>query len=437
MTRTIVRFIAAGALVVAGCSASERTEPSVSIVSDGEVTSTDGGSVVVEQDDDPESPSTGNDVAGAPSVLIGASGTLLTTSPSDGNRLYDGVLDLTASPTIAQVGIVDGFAPVANAGDPSGPPNWTPIVIDTERFDALTGAGGTALGGPAAFDDASYASITGRSWFGALTGVSGTEDGGGAIPDSVPVSNGTVTVLLVEPTERYPHGALGDRIEAAAIRVIGPSQTIDIALPESDVVEGTSAMLADLDDDGVDEIIVTQANRSGGARLVAYGLDGELIAESEPIGTTNRWRHQIAVGPTGPDGETELVVVRTPHIGGIVEWFRLERSGGDARLELVSRFDPSTGGIHTTSHPIGTTLLDLAAVFDADGDGALELVIPTQDRSSLAIVGRTNDGAELEALVDIPGNVSTNLAIAQRDDGSLFAAVGTDSGQLVTWPGAP
>ena len=75
------------------------------------------------------------------------------------------------------------------------------------------------------------------------------------------------------------------------------------------------------------------------------------------IGRGNRWRHQIAVAPFGPNGERELVDVLTPHIGGVVEFYRMV---GD-RIEIVA----TVPGF--TSHVIGSRNLDLALAADADG----------------------------------------------------------------------
>ncbi len=248
------------------------------------------------------------------------------------------------------------------------------------------------------------------------------------VPDTRIVSNGEVSVELIDPTDRYPHGALGDNIEAATIRIVRPGATIDIELADDDVVEGTAAMLADLDDDGTDEVIVTLANASGGARLAAFDLDGGLVAQSEPIGQGNRWRHQIAVGPTGPNGEVELVVVRTPHIGGIVEWFQLR----DGRLDVVARY-PDGDGQRVTSHPIRTINLDLAAVFDTTGDSRPELVVPSHDKTRLLVLGRTAESAEVLQSIPLPAEITSNLAVVEVGDGTLVVGFGLSDGSIISW----
>ncbi len=400
MTRRTFALAIALALsfIAAACTSSSSGPDTAEPERGAETTSTEGATPPTSIADDAQSD--GGDIEQLQQLVS-------RTMPLDGNRLYVGPADLSVDPRVN-----DAFETgrIVLWETESGI-DWIGLDESQESGTWFDGAGTVSLRAmpPPSLPD--------------------------AIPDSLSVGDGTISVALTGPTDRYPHRALGDEIEASSIAIDVPvggvRARIDIVLDDRDVVEGISPMLADLDGDGESEIIVTVSNAEGGARIVAYAQNGAFVAESAPIGTSNRWRHQIAVGPTGPNGETEIVVVRTPHIGGIVEWFRLE---GD-RLELAGTFEPRNGGINTTSHRLGSTNLDLAAVFDADGDGELELVIPTQDRSSLAVIGRTDEGGELEQLVDVPGNVVTNLAVLPLPDGTLAVGVGTDENQIVIWGG--
>ena len=102
-------------------------------------------------------------------------------------------------------------------------------------------------------------------------------------------------------------------------------------------------------------------------------VDGSLLVESEPIGRGNRWRNQLGVAPTGPDGELEIIDVRTPHIGGIVTFLQLD----DDRLVVAADTAPYT------SHVVGSRNLDMGVLADVTGDGRVEVVILSQDRSRL------------------------------------------------------
>ncbi len=240
------------------------------------------------------------------------------------------------------------------------------------------------------------------------------------LPDTRVVHFGRYSAALTGPTDRYAHGVLGDAIEAEGFEVIdrcAGTTVTSLTLSDPDVIEGISPMLADLDADGEPEVIVTISNSETGARIAAYGLDGRLIAETDPVGRGNRWRNQMAVVPIGPGGATELIDVQTPHIGGIVQFFALD---GD-RLVRRAGIEPFT------SHVIGSSNLDLGIVVDATGDGQANVVVPTQDRRKLAIIRRTNDGVSVTTAVNLNARAATNIAVGDRS-----LAVGTES-SLMVW----
>ena len=141
------------------------------------------------------------------------------------------------------------------------------------------------------------------------------------------------------------------------------------------------------------------------------------------MGQPYRWRHQIAMGPFGPGGENELAVVRTPHIGGVVEYYRFSEEG----FHIVAKFS----GI--TSHKIGSRNLDLAAAGDFDGDGRIELLLPSPDLTELVAVRRSTAGAENVWHLPIDGQLNTNLAGVTMPDGMIAIAVGRTDGVLKFW----
>lgn len=231
--------------------------------------------------------------------------------------------------------------------------------------------------------------------------------------------SGRRAVALGGPTTRYDHGALGDSIEASEIVVIDletPAVERRFSVPEPRVVEGTAPIVADLGGDRA--IVVTESDTDGGARIVAYGIDGTTLASSPPIGTGFRWRHQLAVGPFGPAGEREIAVVKTPHIGGTVEFYR--RRGAD--LTVVATVDGAS------SHAYGSRILDGGFGADADGDGRTELVVPDDERRQLLGVERRGDTAVVEWSVPIGGRLSSNVVGVAHDDG---IAVGAGHGSTV------
>ncbi len=169
----------------------------------------------------------------------------------------------------------------------------------------------------------------------------------GALPDARIVLGDGRALVLFGPTEDYRHGVLGDVVEASFISVIDVGTGSMIAIidvPDGLVVEGLAPIWTDLDGDGRREAIVTLSNAVQGAQLAVFGGPGAPAALGPAIGRGSRRRHQIAVAPFGSSGEVEVVAVRTPHIGGIVEFYR---PAGD-RLDIVASVDGFT------SHVIGS-----------------------------------------------------------------------------------
>ncbi len=231
-------------------------------------------------------------------------------------------------------------------------------------------------------------------------------------------------LLLTDPTTNYDHGVLGDAIEAKSFTLIGTSPTLRVdrvvPMPDSKVIEGIAPIWADMNGDGTREVIVTASDLASGAQILVYSALGDLIASGPAIGQGYRWRHTIAVAPFSPSGEIELVDVLTPHIGGVTEFF-----------EMVGSYLVVTAQVRGyTSHVIHTRNLDMAAAGDFDGDGRIELLLPSQDRTSLGGIRRTTDGAEVAWTVPLDAILVTNLATVTLAGDEMQVGVGLSDGTL-------
>ena len=250
-----------------------------------------------------------------------------------------------------------------------------------------------------------------------------------ALPDSrISVSDDGLVSVLAEPTDRYRHGVLGDAIEAGRLVVIDPvrEEVVGVAvIDEPSVIEGVAAPWVDVDGDGTQELMATISNGDVGARLAVFNRTGDLVAEGEPVGRGNRWRNQLGAAPAGPDGEIEVIDVRVPHLGGVVEFFRVDGS------DLVERATRSG----FTSHRLGSRNLDMAFAADVTGDGRTDVILPTIDLDALGVITRSADDADLVHTLALPGRLTTNVGVAQLADGSVTLAVGTSEGVLRSYTG--
>lgn len=129
------------------------------------------------------------------------------------------------------------------------------------------------------------------------------------------------------------------------------------------------------------------------------------------------------MAPFPTDGVPELAVVRTPHIGGRLEFYRWTDGG----LSIAATLDGYA------SHSIGSRNLDTAVAGDLDGDGLPEIVLPRNDMATLAGVRRTGDGAAEAWTLSVDAPVATNLAAVGRGDGSVVLGVGRSDGTVRFW----
>ncbi len=156
---------------------------------------------------------------------------------------------------------------------------------------------------------------------------------------NMPAASGEtkVSARFTEPTTRYAHGVLGDAVEYGALEIdVGTSifsaakrkadsskrSTVTIRLPEDRVFEDLAPRLADIDQDGLPEVIVVETQQHTGAQLAIYDVNGQKIAATPHIGTRNRWLAPIGAADLDGDGHVEIAYVDRPHLAKTLRIWR-------------------------------------------------------------------------------------------------------------------
>lgn len=199
------------------------------------------------------------------------------------------------------------------------------------------------------------------------------------IPDSIVASSGgkgIVAAMLSCATTRYAHSVLGDGVEAGCLVVIDESdQMLTIELPQSEVFEDLEPRIADMDGDGVNDVLVIRSDETEGAALAIYTIRNNEVVElaaTPPIGRAFRWLAPVGIADFNDDGQLDIAYVQTPHIGGILKIWSMSENGLDQFAELRG----------FSNHSIGSIRVSTAKLIDYNDDGVIDIALPDQTRQN-------------------------------------------------------
>lgn len=196
------------------------------------------------------------------------------------------------------------------------------------------------------------------------------------LPENLVAKDDTrqLAARYTDPTTRYAHAILGDRIEAGGLLVTIKGKEYHYKLEENYVFEDLQPRLADVDKDGELEFITIQTSLTSGGSIAVYKIkDGKLqpFLTSGYIGTSSRWLNIAAIDDLDNDGKIEIAWIQTPHIGGILKIGRVENN----QLVLLD----SKSGV--TNHRIGSRNLCLSVLTATNP--LKTLYLPTQQYDSV------------------------------------------------------
>lgn len=246
------------------------------------------------------------------------------------------------------------------------------------------------------------------------------------IPDGrIARSSGAIAEAWLEgPTLRYRHGVLGDAVEAESVKLrLKDGSVLTHKLPNDSVYEDLEPRIIEFNGDAA--VLVVRAYLSAGASIAVYRVaDGRIqpVAEADPIGIPNRWLNPVGAADFDGDGVTEIAAVVTPHLSGRLT---LYQQAGDRFVREAERSGYST-------HFIGSTVLAMSVVTDVDGDGIVDIILPSLDREQLTVVSFAGGKArELGAQPQRAAIVTSIVAADLDGKGAPDLVYGLENGDLM------
>lgn len=197
-------------------------------------------------------------------------------------------------------------------------------------------------------------------------------------------------------------------------------------LPGDDIYHGISPFWADIDGDGIEDLVSTVSRDPLGERLRVYMWDGAGIrheVDSSPMGLHESWRQPFSAGPFGFSGQNEIAAMCMSSAGGAVEFFRY---AGDSLKKTAAASGFTSYVARSRNH-------DQTAAGDFNGNGRPEVLALDASRCGVVAIERSAKGAERAWRLDADAELVSNFAPVELLDGRLALAAGTKDNRLRVW----